>query len=62
MITEKTEVPQHQPQYDSGTHSWISGEHQRTVKEKFLNTLIFRESANNTLYKQNQKTFLESFN
>ena len=32
----KIEVPQHQPQYDNGTHSWLSGEYQSTVKEEFL--------------------------
>jgi len=40
----KTEVPQHQPQYDNGTHSWISGEHQRNVKEEFLIVLMFRHN------------------
>jgi len=29
--TGKIEVLQHQPWYDNGTHSWISGEHQRLV-------------------------------
>ena len=29
---EKLDVPQHQPQYDNRAHSWIHGDHQRSVK------------------------------
>jgi len=41
---EKIDVPQHQPWYDNGTHSRISGDHQGTVKEEFLNILMFRHN------------------
>jgi len=30
--------------YRERTHSWISGDHQRTVKEEFLNILMFRHN------------------
>ena len=59
---KKIEVPQHQPYYKNGFHSRISGDHQRNVKEEFLNILMFRHNLLITHFINNLKIFLESLN